>query len=680
MASTRLTPDDPETLHLALSSPGGREQLLQAIERAAAAHRPSPLPPPPEARLKEHTERWRHGLIDNFTYLLYLNDAAGRSLSDLTQYPVFPWVIQDMNSATLDLDNPATFRDLSKPVGALDASRLEGFRERCASLEPSARFLYGTHYSAPAFVAFFLLRIAPELTLHLHGGRFDEPDRQFASIADAWHSALKNSTDVKELIPQFYHPPSSSFLINGRGLELGETQSGTPIADVALPPWATSPVDFVTKCRAALESEECSRKLHLWIDLIFGHLQRGEKAERADNLFCPQCYSAEYDGMAPDERRALEAAVAEFGQVPLQLFDEPHPQRLAGASREALLSEVELKLKLEKEEAEQALALQTVDRPDLSPTVSEDEPASSASAAAMAALQRPPRQLERQDDDHIRSGSGRGGRGGEAGDLGSRVHARAASRLGAVARLAVTRRVNGLHSSAVSSVCHAEDGSTLCSTSVNQLRIFCPNRSRLLRASAAGELNVSSCIQLLGLDLVALGSLDSRLHIYSVGRGKVIEILTAHDDAVSCLDGSWSAATATAAATSSTASLALASAAYRSAEATGGPVLLSGSWDSTVRLWPLLSTGLAPVPLRTLGEHDTRVLCAAPMPSDPRLAASGSAGGDVALWDARRQRRAATQPAQGRDHWSWHGRRRWRRRRRRRRWWSRSGGNRELCV
>ena len=30
--------------------------------------------------------------------------------------PVFPWVLADYSSPTLDLRNPATFRDLSKPV------------------------------------------------------------------------------------------------------------------------------------------------------------------------------------------------------------------------------------------------------------------------------------------------------------------------------------------------------------------------------------------------------------------------------------------------------------------------------------------------------------------------------------------------------------------------------------
>ena len=633
LASTRLTPDDPETLHLALSSHGSREQLLQAIERAAAAHRRSPLPPPPEARLREKTEMWRHGLIDNYSYLSYLNDAAGRSLSDLTQYPVFPWVLKDYTSQTLDLEDAAAYRDLSKPVGALDADRLEGFRERCASLEPESRFLYGTHYSAPAFVAFFLLRVAPELTLHLHGGRFDEPDRQFASIQDAWASALKNNTDVKELIPQFYHPPSAGFLINGRGLELGETQSGTAVSDVALPPWADSPADFVTQCRAALESEHCSSQLHLWIDLIFGHLQRGDKAERADNLFCPQCYSADYEGMPPEERRAMEAAVAEFGQVPLQLFVEPHPPRLAGASRGALTSATELLARLEREnDAPPPLPTHGISGGIsggggggglAGPGSAVPGSASSRSAAAMAALLGQPSPLGTE-------------RGGDPRERGSR----SSTRLDMVSRLAVVRRVEGLHSSHVTSVCHAEDGSTLVSTSANQLRIFCPKRSRLLRASAAGDLDVSACLQLLGLDLIALGSLDNRMLLYSVGRGKVIDSIGAHDDAVSCLDGSWAAGTALSAANAAAAAAA-AAAAGSTADATSSPVLISGSWDSTVRLWPLLPTGLAPTPLRTLGEHEARVLCVSLMPSDLRLAASGSAGGDVALWDARKPGAAA---------------------------------------
>lgn len=57
------------------------------------------------------------------TYLLYYS-LADRTVNDLTQYPVFPWIIADYSSATLDLTNPKTFRDLSKPIGALNPERL----------------------------------------------------------------------------------------------------------------------------------------------------------------------------------------------------------------------------------------------------------------------------------------------------------------------------------------------------------------------------------------------------------------------------------------------------------------------------------------------------------------------------------------------------------------------------
>lgn len=73
---------------------------------------------------------WQLGKITNFDYLLYLNLAAGRSFNDLAQWPVFPWVLSDYKSEKLDLSRSETFRDLSKPMGALTPSRLEVFRMR----------------------------------------------------------------------------------------------------------------------------------------------------------------------------------------------------------------------------------------------------------------------------------------------------------------------------------------------------------------------------------------------------------------------------------------------------------------------------------------------------------------------------------------------------------------------
>lgn len=54
---------------------------------------------------------------------MLINTMAGRTFNDLTQYPVFPWVIADYTSEELDLSDPATFRDLSKPMGAQSVER-----------------------------------------------------------------------------------------------------------------------------------------------------------------------------------------------------------------------------------------------------------------------------------------------------------------------------------------------------------------------------------------------------------------------------------------------------------------------------------------------------------------------------------------------------------------------------
>ena len=47
-----------------------------------------------------------------------LNELAGRTYNDLNQYPVFPWVLSDYTSQTLDLSDCDVFRDFSKPMGA----------------------------------------------------------------------------------------------------------------------------------------------------------------------------------------------------------------------------------------------------------------------------------------------------------------------------------------------------------------------------------------------------------------------------------------------------------------------------------------------------------------------------------------------------------------------------------
>lgn len=61
---------------------------------------------------------------------MYLNTLAGRSYNDLMQYPVFPWILADYDTEELDLADPTSFRDFTRPMGAQSPDRLEQFRKR----------------------------------------------------------------------------------------------------------------------------------------------------------------------------------------------------------------------------------------------------------------------------------------------------------------------------------------------------------------------------------------------------------------------------------------------------------------------------------------------------------------------------------------------------------------------
>lgn len=99
---------------------------------------------------------------------------------------------------------------------------------------------------------------------------------------------------------------NSEFLMNRQKLDFGMRSNGKRVDEVTLPNWATSAYDFLTKHRAALESDYVSNNIHLWIDLIFGCKQRSIEDF---NVFHPLTYEGSVDFeklMDPVERVAFE--------------------------------------------------------------------------------------------------------------------------------------------------------------------------------------------------------------------------------------------------------------------------------------------------------------------------------------------------------------------------------------
>ncbi|XP_078078372.1 neurobeachin a isoform X4 [Mustelus asterias] len=299
------------------------------------------------------TQRWQRREISNFEYLMFLNTVAGRTYNDLNQYPVFPWVITNYESEELDLTLPGNFRDLSKPIGSLNPKRAVFYAERYETWEDDQipPYHYNTHYSTATSTLSWLVRIEPFTTFFLNAneGKFDYPERTFSSIAKSWRNCQRDTSDVKELIPEFYYLPE--MFVNSNNYNLGIREDGTVVSDVELPIWAKKPEDFVRINRMGLESEFVSCQLHQWIDLIFGYKQRGPEAVRALNVFHYLTYegSVNLDSitdsgireipepyfvrdpytflLTSDFTKAMEAHIQNLGQMPSQLLIEPHPPR-----------------------------------------------------------------------------------------------------------------------------------------------------------------------------------------------------------------------------------------------------------------------------------------------------------------------------------------------------------------
>jgi len=269
---------------------------------------------------------WCKNRITNYDYLMFLNILSGRSLNDLSQYFIFPWIIKDFDKNNLNWLSNEIYRDLSLPIHVCGEDK-----ERIISkyeLLDDEKYHSGTFYSTHSFVCYFLIRQRPftEIHLEIQGAKFDAPSRMFNSAEQ-----LSNvSEKYQELIPSLFYFPElfikESFIFENTEIDK------EPFADYILPNWCKNdPRKFTLVLNKILESKEVSVNLNSWIDLIFGCKQKGQNAIKSLNIFRNACYpSTKLELEKKEKEGELESYMyekEELGCLGKQLFNKSHKSK-----------------------------------------------------------------------------------------------------------------------------------------------------------------------------------------------------------------------------------------------------------------------------------------------------------------------------------------------------------------
>ena len=333
--------------------------------------------------LSKIVKSWKNWEISNFEFLMWLNIFGNRSYNDISQYPIFPWILinyddplivkQNEEKEIIENDNKRSrssslinnlnnlinlsseesnllvndneqsekiiidysYRDMSIPMGMLEIDdnsldRKKDFLRRYKSLLESEDeiikpYVFGSNYSNPIYVCNFLVRIFPftHISIEMQGNSFDDPNRLFTSVKESFINSSTQEGDVRELIPEFFYLPEMFKNVNK--LNMGKLENGNQINDV-LTPCKNNPYNFIMTMRSCLENDKISYKINEWINLIFGFKQRGKEAEKVKNIYKESCYQEIID-INKLEYKSGKLREAEFGLIPNQLMVKECPKR-----------------------------------------------------------------------------------------------------------------------------------------------------------------------------------------------------------------------------------------------------------------------------------------------------------------------------------------------------------------
>ena len=312
-----------------------------------------------EEDIKNILFSFRKGKISNYEYLLNLNKYSTRTYNDLSQYPVFPWLvfehdkIEEIFTLMKNNDNNCSYlRDLNYPISLQTKEKRQIAYEKYISEEEKDHFsshLY-RHYSTSSYIYYYLMRMNPySQNMIKLNKKFENPDRVFNSFSDL-EQILSEDSDNRELIPDFccYF----DYFCNLNCSFLGEKSNGNINDDFDITKKISSKyinnissyVYMIYTERKLINSFYISKSIYKWVDIIFGKKQlptKKEEAEKCCNIYHKLSYEQKTNfenefnkfEKSNDEKNKefidlmknkIEIAL-NFGLTPKQILKESNP-------------------------------------------------------------------------------------------------------------------------------------------------------------------------------------------------------------------------------------------------------------------------------------------------------------------------------------------------------------------
>ena len=277
-----------------------------------------------EEDIRNLAQSFHKGKISNYKYLLKLNKYATRTYNDISQYPVFPWLVNSYEKI------PELFKLLESkelPDNIDSYFRIMKYSMMCQTKEGRdtaiTTFLEGNdsfktlmedeieikkfhshfynHYSASAYILYYLMRMNPyeESLIKLQTDQFEVAARMFNGFTET-EQILKTSPDNRELIPDFFS--YFDYFSNLNCCFFGKKQNSDYIVDdINLKKMDSSEYTNVISGfanslynnRKLLNNNYISKILSQWVDNIFGKNQLPEKIEdrfESYNIYNKICY------------------------------------------------------------------------------------------------------------------------------------------------------------------------------------------------------------------------------------------------------------------------------------------------------------------------------------------------------------------------------------------------------